>query len=155
VAELVAHEERARGERRLEHWLHALGNTRHPGTLAAVERYLAHDDAALRHAALSALRHQDAPRATAALLERARSERDPRVRAVALEGLAQRRDAAALEYLAGVLASDPSAAARHAVVAGLARQLAANPAVRPLLEQAAHGDPAREVRNLAAQALAH
>ena len=154
VAELIGREDRARSAGQLQHWLHALGNSGHEDTLPAIQRYLGDDNAAVRNAAVSALRQFDTPQATSALLDRARSERDLRVRALAVEGLAQRSDSAGLDYVAGVLAREPDADVRSAAVAGLSRQLLRNEAVLPMLQRAAQHDPSPAIRDQAARAMA-
>jgi hypothetical protein len=154
VAELIGREDRARSAGQLQPWLHALGNSGHEDALPAIQRYLGDDNAAVRNAAVAALRQFDTPQATSALLDRARSEPDLRVRALAVEGLAQRNDSAGLDYVAGVLAREPDADVRSAAVAGLSRQLLRNEAVLPMLQRAAQHDPSPAIRDQAARAMA-
>jgi len=150
VASLIAYEDRARDGGRLEHWLHALGNTGHDNVMPTLQRYLAHEETPVRHAATSALGDIKSARATAALLDRARQESDPRVRAVAVRSLASRPDAGALDYVGRVLAEDRNESIRRAAVDGLCTQFLVNNSVRPILERVAAGDASSELRKLAA-----
>lgn len=154
MTQLIAYRDRAVDEGRLEVWLHALGNTGRDEVAPAVEPYLAHADPSVRHAATSALRSVETPRATAALLERAQRDADPRVRGRAIESLAERSDPSALTYVGTVLAEETDADLRRAAIDGLRKQLPTNASVRPMLQGVADRDPSPELRRHAAGVLA-
>lgn len=154
VRDLLARESQARAQRRLEHWLHALGNCGDPAVLPALERYLVHQDAALRQAALTAVSQVSAARAVELLAWRAREEVELRLRALAVQSLARVATGSHLEFVAGLLAGPGAAELRRAAVNGLRWQVGRNDAVLPLLRRAAQTDPDATVRDLAQRALA-
>lgn len=130
-----------------------VGNTGAARALPAIRRHLAASDAAVRGAAVSALRWHKGEEAEAALV-RALADADDQVRQEAVTAFEVRPPSASgVAALCGVLARDNSAAIRLGALNRLRQLAEPGEEVVAALRRAAANDPSEEVRQAAAEAL--
>jgi HEAT repeat protein len=137
---LLAQEDRARAQGRLDLWLDALGNAGTEDVVPHAQRYAAHDDELVRGAAYHALHRVGSP-AALALLERGLDDASAAVRTDVVRALGDHGSAGACTLLARAARGDADAAVRRAALDGLARMAPRRPAARQALEEAAQVDP--------------
>ena len=152
VERLLALEDQARADGRLEHWLHALGNCGDERVLAATRVYLEGADPKLRRAAADALRAVEGSDAIGALARHANTDADVGVRRVCAGLLAARADEGAQRTVAGLLAREPEVEVRRAAVEALAKRARGDERARALLRFSAAHDASEELRARAAEA---
>jgi HEAT repeat protein len=132
----------------------ALGNAGSADALPALTRYLDDPAPELRGAAAWALRWVEASQVDQLLTARGLVDRDAAVRLEAVRALGFReRTAGNCAAQEKALAAEGAADLRLALLGNLWKARAVYPRARRLVEQAATGDPAREVREAAAKLL--
>lgn len=134
-------------------WLEALGNAGDPAALPFAERYLRHEQGAVRLAAVGAIRGVAGDAATGLLAAAARDDLAPGVRAEAVHVLSDRVEPAARGAVARALREDASERVRRTAILALGDRLGSHPDAATLLAAAAADDPSAALRALAAEAL--
>jgi len=136
----------AQSDQEIEVCLLALGNLGHPDSLPVLEPFLSHEDAQLRAVAASSLRFIETPAAEQSLMRMLRdSSREVRLQAI--EAFNHRRiSQALLTELAQYLREESQKDLRRALIDALWLHRDRVSGVRPLIAQAATGDPDEEIR---------
>jgi len=137
---------KAQSDQEIEVCLLALGNLGHPDSLQVLEPFLSHEDTQLRATAASSLRFIETPPAEQSLLRMLRdSAREVRLQAI--EAFNHRRiSQALLPELAQYLREESQKDLRRALIDALWRHRNKASGVRPIIAQAATGDPDEEIR---------
>lgn len=137
---------KAPNDQEIEVCLQALGNLGHPDTPQVLEPFLSHEDTRWRAIAASSLRFIETPSAEQSLL---RMLRDPsrEVRLQAIEAFHHRRISnSLLTELGQYLREEPQKELRRALLDALWLHRSRVSGVRPIIAQAATGDPDEEIR---------
>jgi hypothetical protein len=137
---------KAQSDQEIKVCLLALGNLGHPDSLPVLEPFLSHEDAQLRAVAASSLRFIETPAAEQSLMRMLRdSSREVRLQAI--EAFHHRRiSQALLTELAQYLREEPLKELRRALLDALWLHRDRLSGVRPIIAQAATGDPDEEIR---------
>jgi HEAT repeats len=143
----------AKRQEEQELWLGALGNTRSPRALPALQPFLTVSSAALRIAATRGLRFMPAPEADRLLSERLLSDEAVLVRSAAAFAAGYRSLVPLLPAVERALGSERDALVRGELVHLLAAQAGTSPEARRLLTWSSLQDPDATVRDNAAKAL--
>jgi hypothetical protein len=136
------------------HFLLVLGNAGAPGALPAIQKFLGDPDAAVRAAAVGALRFIDSDQAEALITRALGSDSEPDVRAEAVRVFAYRSvTQPAFQAIVGALRADESASVRLAALNLLwqCRQMFSQ--VGALVENVARNDPDDAIRKRAGELL--
>jgi HEAT repeat protein len=132
----------------------ALGNAGDPSSLPALRALIDEKGAALRTPAIEALRFIADPAVDPLLGSLLGRPGDTSTRFAAISAIRFRDVGPFAVQLAEVARHDPIETVRRAAIDLLGSHLGDLPALRPLLEEVAHGDPARSNRDVAAGYLA-
>jgi hypothetical protein len=136
----------AQSDKDIEVCLLALGNLGHPDSLPVLEPFLSHENETLRAVATSSLRFIETP-AAERLLMRMLRDASREVRLQAIEAFNHRRiSQALLPELAQYLREESQKDLRRALIDALWLHRSRVSGVRPLIAQAATGDPDEEIR---------
>jgi hypothetical protein len=136
----------AQSDQEIEVCLLALGNLGHPDSLPVLEPFLSHEDAQLRAVAASSLRFIETPAAEQSLMRMLRDS-SHEVRLQAIEAFNHRRiSQALLTELAQYLREESQKNLRRALIDALWLHRDRVSGVRPIIAQAATGDPDEEIR---------
>jgi len=136
----------AQSDKDIEVCLLAMGNLGHPDSLPVLEPFLSHENETLRAVATSSLRFIETP-AAERLLMRMLRDASREVRLQAIEAFNHRRiSQALLPELAQYLREESQKDLRRALIDALWLHRSRVSGVRPLIAQAATGDPDEEIR---------
>jgi HEAT repeat protein len=149
VTRLLALELSLRDEGRLEHWLHALGNSGDARALEASAPYRSDADPRLRAAAAEALRGIHTAESSEALGRLARLDQNTSVRRTSAALLAGRADATSVQLVRELLAREAAVEVRRAAVDALGRRASSDAEARALLKSVAGNDSSKELRQRA------
>jgi hypothetical protein len=137
---------KAQDDKEIEVCLLALGNLGHPESLPVLETFLSHESEILRAIATSSLRFIETP-AAERLLMRMLRDSSREVRLQAIEAFNHRRiSQAILTELEQYLREEPQKDLRRALIDALWLQRNKVNGIRPIIAQAATGDPDEEIR---------
>lgn len=137
---------KAQSDQEMEVCLLALGNLGHPDSLSVLETFLSHENERLRAVATSSLRFIEMP-AAERLLVRMLRDSSREVRLQAIEAFNHRRiSQAILTELEQYLREEPQKDLRRALIDALWLQRNKVNGIRPIIAQAATGDPDEEIR---------
>jgi len=137
---------KAQSDQEIEACLLALGNLGHPDSLQVLEPFLSHENETLRAVATSSLRFIETP-AAERLLMRMLRDASREVRLQAIEAFNHRRiSQALLPELAQYLREESQKDLRRALIDALWLHRSRVSGVRPIIAQAATGDPDEEIR---------
>jgi HEAT repeat protein len=136
----------AQSDKDIEVCLLAMGNLGHPDSLPVLEPFLSHENETMRAVATSSLRFIETP-AAERLLMRMLRDASREVRLQAIEAFNHRRiSQALLPELAQYLREESQKDLRRALIDALWLHRSRVSGVRPLIAQAATGDPDEEIR---------
>jgi hypothetical protein len=134
-------------------FLRALGNAAHPSSLGAIKRYLTHDNASVRSAAMNALRRIPGSQADEYLAAALLSDESPGVRLSAATALGYRTSSSALvRALQTTLGGEPEREVRLQATRVAARWASNEPVLRDVLARVARHDPDPKIRDVAGTA---
>jgi hypothetical protein len=153
VSELEARLAKADSLQEIMEYLRALGNAATASSLDSIEKYLAHENASVRAAAVNALRRIPGGRVDQHLATALLRDASPEVRRTAAKSMEYRNASAVLiSSLRERLTAEADRDVRLATVRAALRWAAGEPLLREILTRIARNDPDKKIREVAAAA---